>query len=452
MAYNFLPYNQDQLFLMPPSVREWVGEGSLPRFISDLVDELNGAGKLAGFYARYREDGWGRAAYHPCLMVKVVLYGYAVGVRSSRKLAHALEQDVAFRYLAANQQPDFRTLSDFRKEHLPALSGLFVEILELCKAAGLVELGRVALDGRKVAGAAAPERNRTKQQLQAVVDKILQEAADTDDQEDAQFGKEQRGDELPAELRTRAGRLTRIRAAIAQADAQKKEAEQVQAERVRVWEDQAAQGRKPKGPKPSLTPRARVLKQVEEFRVNTTDPESRIQKTRRGWVQGYNGQAMVDCSSQVIVAQDLTHEADDRVHMGLLLQRCEEQAGRRPAKCIADAGYWSEANAQLADVKTELFIAVDNEAKTVGRGKRGTGRKQLPEAMKMRQKLETEEGATIYRQRSQSVEPVFGQMSMRDLNRFLMRGVTKVRGEWALFCTTHNLLKVWRSGWLPKMA
>jgi transposase len=452
VAYNFLPYNQDQLFLMPPSVRDWVGEGSLSRFISDLVDELNEACRLRGFYGRYREDGWGRAAYHPCLMLKVLLYGYAVGVRSSRKLAQALQQDVAFRYLAANQQPDFRTLSDFRKEHLPALSGLFVEILELCKVAGLVELGIVALDGRRVAGAAAPERNRSKQQLQEMVEKILQEAADTDEKEDAQFGKDRRGDELPAELQTRAGRLKRIRAAIAQSDAQKNEAEQAQAERVRVWEEEVAQGRKPKGPKPSMTPRARVLKQVEEFRANTTDPESRTLKTRRSWVQGYNGQAMVDCSSQVIVAHDLTHEADDRGHLRLLLQRCEEQVGRRPDKCIADAGYWSEANAQLADPKTELFIAVDNEASTVRRRKRGARRKQLPEAMKMREKLETEEGSKIYRQRSRTVEPVFGQMCMRDLNRFLVRGLTKVRGEWALFCTTHNLLKVWRSGWQPRIA
>lgn len=449
VCYNFLPYNQDQLYLMPPSLSEWVEEGSLARFLSDLVDEFDEGGKLAAFYARYREDGWGRSAYHPCLMVKVLLYGYAVGVRSSRKLAQALERDVAFRYLAANQQPDFRTLADFRKEHLAALDGLFVEVLELCKRAGLAELGTVALDGRRVAGNAALERNRTREQLRTVVQQILEEAEETDAREDELFGKDKRGDELPEELRTREGRLKRIREALAQSELEKKKLEERQAERVRAWEALEVK----KGPRPKLQPRQRERRQLEKFRANTTDPESRTLKTRKGWIQGYNGQAMVDCSSQVIVAQDLTNEADDRAHLPRMLARCQEQAGGRPRQCLADAGHWSEENARLEQEGTELFIAVDAAAEMRNQFRKANKRaKHLPEARKMREKLSSKRGREIYKQRGRTVEPVFGQMVMRDLNRFLLRGLTKVRAEWSLWCTSHNLLKVWRAGWIPKLA
>lgn len=176
MAYNFLPYNQDQLYLMAPSLDEWVGEESLARFVSEVVDHLEAEGKLAPFYARRREDGWGRACYHPVMMVKVILYGYAVGLRSSRKLMRALEEHVPLRYLAANQRPDFRTIAAFRREHGEALERLFEEGLGLCREAGLVELGRVALDGRRVKGNAALERNRTREQLRKEVRAIFEEA------------------------------------------------------------------------------------------------------------------------------------------------------------------------------------------------------------------------------------------------------------------------------------
>src|SRR3972149_6447172 len=147
MAYNFLPYDPDQLLLLPPSISEWVGEGSLARFVSDVVEELDTDGRLAAFYAGYREDGWGHPGYHPRMLVKVLLYGYCCGVTSSRKIARALENDVAFRFLAANQQPDFRTINEFRKAHLDALEGLFVEVLRLCREAGLARMGRGGLGG-----------------------------------------------------------------------------------------------------------------------------------------------------------------------------------------------------------------------------------------------------------------------------------------------------------------
>lgn len=454
MSYNFLPYDQDQFLLMPPSLNEWVAEGSLARFVSDLVDDLDGRGKLAVIYGKYRADGWGRASYNPRMMVKIILLGYVVGVRSSRKLAGALNQDVRFRYLAANQTPDFRTISDFRKENLAELESLFVEILELCKEAGLVKMGVVAMDGRKVAGNAAIERNRSRRELEKLVKRMLQEAEETDAREDELFGRDKRGDELPDELQTKAGRKKRIQEAIEQIEALKKQAEEEQAKRVQEWEEAAARGERKKGKKPSLKPRKRKLDQIEKFKANPTDPESRVMKTRRGWVQGYNGQVAVDCESQVIVAHVLTNEADDCAHLPVLLKCCEEQAGARPEKGLLDAGYWSAANAALSDEHTELFIAVERESRMSGRVKVGTKQSppEGPEAEAMRRKLTTEDGRNTYKKRSKTVEPVFGQMSMRDLNRFLLRGIRKAAGEWSLFSSGHNILKLFRSGWWPQVA
>lgn len=447
MAYNFLPYHQEQLFLMPLSLREWVADGSLARFVSDAVEALDRRGALEGIYGAYREDGWGRAAYHPCLMVKVVLYGYAVGVRSSRKLAHALEQDVGFRYLAANQAPDFRTLAAFRREHLEALDGLFVHVLELCKEAGLVQVGRVALDGRRVAGNAALARNRTRAELQALVKQILKEAEETDRAEDERYGEDQRGDELPEGLRDPQERKKRICAALDALEARERQAKEAQGERVKDWENQKVQG-KAKGARPKADPKQRTLDLLAKARANTTDPDSRPLKTRHGWVQGYNGQIMVDCENQIIVAQDLTSEADDRIHLPLLLERVEQQAGARPVQCLADAGYWSEANAGLGGDTTELFIAVQGGGHADGPGVRPRTRAKRiqPNAQHMQATLRSERGREIYRWRGRTVEPVFGQMCMRGLNQILLRGLGKARGEWSLWCTTHNLLKLWRSG------
>lgn len=455
MAFNFLPYDQDQLFLLPPSLQEWVPEGSLARFISSTVDALEARGKLEGFYQAYRADGWGGAAYHPRMLVKVLLYGYALGVRSSRKIAEALERDVAFRYLAGNQQPDFRTISDFRKQHLNALEALFTTVLEVCAEAGLVKLGAVALDGRKVAGNAAVDRSLRKAELEKMAKRLLEAAAKEDAGEDDLFGREQRGDELPEGLGTETEQLKRIRAALAELEREEEKIRGKQAEKIREREEKRARGEEVKGPEPKAET-ATMRKKIEKLRANTTDPDSRIQKTRKGWIQGYNGQAMVDCHSQVIVAQALTNEADDAGHLELMLERCEEQAGRRPRLCTADAGYSSEANAQLEDRTTKLLIAVDRERKVLGRekgeeeGKRlSTG---LPEAERMRRRLKTKTGRKLYKLRGQTVEPVFGQMAMRDLNRFLLRGLSKVQAEWSLFCTTHNLLKLWRTGWRPAAA
>lgn len=445
MAYNFLPYDQEQLLLMPPSLREWVRDGSLARFVSDVVDELDARGELSAFYAKYRADGWGRAAYPPRMMVKVVLYGYCLGVRSSRKVEQALESDIGFRYLAANLRPDFRTLSDFRKEHGEALGGLFTQVLRLCQEAGLVKLGQVALDGRRVAGNAVLERNLTKAHLQELARQILQEAEEIDAAEDARYGVDQRGDELPEELRTQEGRLKAIRRAldeIAKPEQQlrKEHAQKLEARKAR--EEQT--GKRARGAKPKLKE-----DKIHRLRANLTDPESRPLKTRKGYVQGYNGQLMVDCSSQVIVAQQLRQEAVDYRLLQPMLQACEEQAGARPQACLADGGYWSEANAALEDERTQLYIAVGHsrgiEEREYWTKERRKAERKGPLAVRMREKLQACDGRAIYKLRGQTVEPVLGQMHERGLNRFSLRGVKKVAVEWSLWCTSHNLLKLWRN-------
>ena len=452
MAYNFLAYDEQQMYLLPASIVEWVRDDSLARFVGETVDLLERRGQLDGFYEGYRRDGWGHPAYHPRMLVKVLVYGYSMGVTSSRKLAAGCENEVALRYLTANQQPDFRTISDFRKDHLSALNELFVEVLGLCMEAGLVNLGRVALDGRKIAGNASLEQNRDEEWLQEEVRKLLAEAERVDAEEDAKQGKERRGDELPKGLRTREERRKRLEMALERIEEKKQQAMVKQERKIEerrreeVERGEKKRGRKPKGPE------AAALEAAKRTKANVTDPESRILKTRRGWVQGYNGQAVADCESQVIVAQDLTQEENDVKQLGPMLARCEEQAGTRPDELLADAGYWSEENAKLESVETELFIATTKDWKQRKAMRdapppRGRIPKGLSARDRMERKLLTKRGREAYKQRGSTIEPVFGQMVMRGLVRFLLRGSKKVRAEWSLWCTTHNLLKLWRSGW-----
>lgn len=448
MAYNFLPYEENQVYLMPPSIIEWVSEGSLARFVSDVVDHLEEQGRIARFYKGYREDGWGHPAYHPRMLVKVLVYGYCKGVTSSRKIAQSLEEDVAFRYLSANQRPDFRTISDFRKDHFAQLDGLFVEVLGLCQEAGLMKMGRVALDGRKVAGSAALDQNRKRESIEAEVKRILEEAERVDAEEDERYGKDRRGDELPEGLRTKEDRLRRLRDASRRLEEAERQARQDQEEKLsRRDEEEKKTGKKKRGRKPKQ-PEEVVDK---EAKANVTDPDSRILKTRKGWVQGYNGQAAADCQSQVIVGQDVTQEENDVHQLGPMLERCEEQAGQRPEELVADAGYWSEENAGLENDQTELLIATTKDWKQrKALREKGVPRGRIPkDATKkdlMERKLLTKHGREAYRQRGPTIEAVFGQMVMRGLTRFLLRGVDKVRVEWSMWCMTHNLLKLWRSG------
>ena len=436
MSYNFREYDQDQLFLMPPSVQEWVREDSLPRFLSEIVDEMDGCGRLAGFYAAYRLDGRGAPPFHPVMMLKVLLYAYMQGVTSSRRIAAMLEVDVAFRYLAANNQPDFRTINGFRTTHLEAILGLFVDVLELCRDAGLVKLGRVAVDGHRVPGDASLSENRKRERLEQQVQALLDEAAWIDAQEDRQHGVDVRGDELPSGLKNPRRRAEHLQRALEELKKREDALRREKEEQIRLREQEEREtGRKKRGRKPK--PAAEV-KLPEDARVNRTDPESRVMKGRNGrWLQGYNGQAVVDCTSQVIVAQQLGNEEADVGLLEQMLERCEEQAGARPAQALADAGYWSEANGALdGEIGTDLLIATMHWPREKP--------ENHPRRDRMEEKLESEAGKAAYAQRCSTVEPVFGQMVTRGLERFRLRGKKKAGVEWALWCTTHNLLKLWR--------
>jgi transposase len=445
MGQNFKPYDQSQLFLMPPAVSEWVAQESLARFLSEAVDGLDDVGKLADFYGAYREDGWGRAAYSPVMMVKVLLYGYCRGITSSRRIAEALELDVAFRYLAANQQPNFRTISDFRKDHLQNLERLFPVVLELCRQAGLVKLGRVALDGTRLAGNASLAANRTRAQLEAEVRRTLRQAIQTDAEEDAQYGEDQRGDELPEGFRTPGERAARIKEAIDRLKAEEEAERAAQAEKIKDREEEERRrGKKKNGRKPKHPD----LLEPKERRANTTDPQSYTLKSQRGWVQGYNAQAAADCESQVIVATDIADSGVDQRQLLPMLDRIAEQAGARPQQLLADAGYWSADNAALGSEHTDLLIATqkawrqETAARWLTKGPRA---RKAAAREAMQSKLQTEAGRAAYAQRSTTIEPVFGQMKTRGLRTLLLRGRDKARGEWSLWCTTHNLLKLWRS-------
>jgi transposase len=436
MSYNFLPYAQDQLFLLPPSVQEWVKKDSLVCFLSDVIDQLDDRGRLAGFYARYRSDRWGAPAYHPAMMVKVLLYGYSSGVTSSRRLSALLEVDVGFRYLAANNQPDHRTIALFRTEHREALEGLFVDVLRLCQEAGLVKLGRVALDGHRVAGNASLSENRKRARLEEEIRTLLDEAARIDAQEDAQHGPDARGDELPSGLKDPRRRAERLQKALEELEKKEAASRKEQEERIAAREKEEQEtGRKKRGRKPK--PAAEV-KLPEDARANRTDPESRVMKGRNGrYLQGYNGQAMADCGSQVIVARQLTNEQADVYQLEPMLDRCEEQAGARPEQALMDAGYWSEENGALdGKTGTDLLIATVHWARE--------NPEAHPERDRMEAKLESAAGKEAYGQRGSTIEPVFGQMVMRGLERFCLRGLEKAGLEWSLWCTTHNLLKLWR--------
>jgi transposase len=438
MSFNFRDYDQDQLFLMPPSVQEWVKEDSLARFLSEVVDGMDARGRLDAFYAPYRVDGWGAPAFHPVMMLKVVLYAYTNGVTSSRRIEAMLEVDVAFRYLAANNQPDFRTINAFRTTHLDALLGVFVDVLELCRDAGIVKLGRVALDGHRVAGDASLSENRKRERLEQQVQELLDEAALIDARENEQHGPDARGDELPSGLKNPRKRAEHLQRALDELKKREDALRKEQEERIAVREKEEREaGRKKRGRKPK--PAAEV-KLPEDARVNRTDPESRAMKGRNGqYLQGYNGQAMVDCGSQVIVAQQLTNEQADVNLLAPMLDRCEEQAGARPEQVLVDAGYWSEENGALdGQGGTDLLIATVHWARERP--------EEHPQRDLMETKLESEEGKAAYAQRGSTVEPVFGQMVTRGLNRFRLRGKKKAGLEWSLWCTTHNLLKLWRHG------
>ena len=433
MSKTYLPYDPDQQLLLPAALREWLPEDHLAYFISDVVDQLD----LAEITARYEGERRGGPPYHPKMMVKVLLYAYCVGVPSSRRIAQRLHEDIAFRVLAANNTPDVRTISDFRKDHLAALSGLFLQVLVFCQRAGLVKLGHVALDGTKVRANASKHKamsyKRMKEkeaQLQGEVDELLRLAQEVDEEEDRRYGKDKRGDELPVELAFREGRLEKIRAAMAALEAEARaEAEQAESEgkdHPGVPDDQAQR--------------------------NFTDAQSRIMPGPGGrdFLQAYNCQAVVDSQQQVIIAARATNQASDKQQAVVMIEEAIANTGTVPREVSADAGYYSaQAVAELSAWGTDPFVAPEKtrHGHQPPPAPRGRIPKGLSPKDRMRRKLQTKRGRKRYALRMATVEPVFGQIKQgRGFRQFLLRGLEKVQGEWSLICTGHNLLKLFRFG------
>jgi transposase len=466
MGQNFIPDTVNQTLLFPPSLHDWLPEGHLARFLLDVVSVLD----LSAIYTSYQEkDGRGQAAYAPEMMVRLLLYGYARGVYSSRKIQTRTFEDVAFRYLSGDQHPDHATIAEFRKRHLEALSGLFTQALLLCSEAGLVKLGHVSIDGTKIKANASKHKamsykhmNETEARLKQEIDALLATAEKTDAEEDAQYGKDRHGDELPAELQRRESRLQKIgeaKAALEQeakekAEQQRAEAEQKVAERA---EEERRTGKKKRGREPRV-PDPEQAKPDDTAQRNFVDPESRIMPdgaNKGSFVQGYNAQIAVDSASQVIVAAEVTQETNDKKQLLPMIALIAANLKQKPEKVSADTGYFSEANVTDEQVKdVDLYVAT-------GRDKHGdvveTSSDPPPPGASpkeaMREKLRTEAGRTVYKMRKAIVEPVFGQIKeQRGFRRFSLRGKENVSREWKLVCAVSNLLKLFRAAGVLEMA
>ncbi len=440
---RFRSYAPDQLLLLPADLREWLPEGHAAYFVLDVLGELD----LSEIYASYDGSKGGRPGFDPRLMVGLLLYGYCQGVASSRKIEKATYESVPFRVLAANQHPDHDTIAEFRRRHLSALSGLFVQVLHLCQRAGLVRLGHVALDGTKLRANASKHKamsyGRMKEklpELEAQVAELLAQAEAVDTAEDAQHGQGRRGDELPEELRFRQRRIEKIRQAKAALEAEARAVAQKKSEASGADAAEAA-------PAGSAEPKLPAAKTQRNF----TDPDSRIMRdgATKSFEQSYNCQAAVDDQSQV------TQQANDKQQVKPLIEQVKTNLGEdKPRVVSADAGYFSEDNVKyLESEKIEPYVAT-------GRQKHGTvepvaPRGRIPSGAtvqeRMARKLRTKKGKREYAKRKATVEPVFGQIKeVRGLRRFLLRGLEAVQAEWSLICTTHNLLKLFRSGWCPQ--
>jgi transposase len=445
MPATFRAYDPDQLLLLPASLRDWLPEGHLAFFVADAVDALD----LQAFYARYEGDGRRRQPFAPSMMVKVLIYAYAVGVFSSRKIARRLEEDVAFRVLGAGNFPAHRTLREFRQLHLAEFTALFVQVVQLAREAGLVKLGRVGIDGTKVKANASKRKamsygrmGETAARLKTEVAELLRQAEAQDAAEDGQYGVERRGDELPTELARREQRLQVIQAAKARLEARQRAQDAQDGRRV----DDDGNTRGPGGgacQRPFGVPEARA-------QDNFTDPDSRIMKTGDGFQQCYNAQAAVDEGSQLIVATALTNGAADNGQLLPMVEAVQDNTGALPAVTLADSGYASEATfVALEALEARGLTAV------VALGREGkTGRaldpERYPATQRMAERLATAEGRAHYRRRKVIPEPVFGWIKkVLGFRRFSVRGLTAVTGEWHLVCLAQNLKRLHRLGWAP---
>ena len=418
---TFRPYQPQQLLLLPEDMRKWLPADHLAHFISEVVESFD----LSAITAEYERELRGNPPWHPQMMVKLWLYGYCVGKPSSRQVERACLEEVPFRVLSANSQPDHRPLSEFRRRHLQALCGLFVQVLQIARKAGLVSLGYVALDGTKVKANASRHKAMSYQRMRegeerltGEIQALLEAGVALDEAEDRRYGKDRRGDELPAELARREQRLRVIREAQAAADRMSGEP-----------------------PSPAVP--------KDKAQRNFTDPESRIMKSsERAFIQAYNCQAAVDGRAQIIVACAVSGQAADTPQLEPMLERVIENCGEAPRRLSADAGYCSENNLAIASehgIDTYIATGKDQRHRTPLPAPRGRVPQGLSAKERMARKLRTKSGKGWYAKRKGLVEPVFGQIKQgRRFLQFLLRGQEKTSGEWSLICTGHNLLRMWR--------
>lgn len=455
MPQNFIRGDVDQGFLLPPDVRDWLPEDELAWTIKDAVGSFD----LSAFRSSYRANGQGAAAFDPALMVAVLLYAHAVGVRSSRAIERCCVRDVAFRVLAGNQVPDHATIARFVARHREPLKGLFAQVLRLCSQAGMVRLGVIAVDGTKVAANASWSRNQTAAALahrvaeeQAGYDQLaadlLDEHAATDAAEDAEHGPD-RGDELPPPLRRRAERLARFKEAKQRLDEEQAAAVAEQERRKAEWQRRKDGGTR-RGAQPGEHPPGRHPDKDKPPRANTTDPDSRAMRGGRGLVQGYNAQAAVT-AEQIIVGGLLTQQAVDAGLVFDVMDEVGEQLNRAGideagGTVIADAGYASEAAFAEAETRNVHLLAPLTSDERRAAGGDPAGAKPIigrPATARAQAKLRTRQGRDEYALRGRTVEPVFGQIKDRQgLRQFLRRGLENAKTEWSLACTVHNLRKI----------
>jgi transposase len=459
MGKSFRSDDLNQSLLLPPSLHDWLPENHLARFLVDVVETLD----LSAIHALYEAgDGRGQSAYAPAMMVRVLLYGYATGTYSSRKIQARTYEDVAFRFLSADEHPDHSTLAEFRKRHLRALAGLFTQALQLCQKAGLVKLGHVAIDGTKLQANASKHKamsygrmSEAEKKLKDEIDVLLKRAEAEDAAEDAKYGKGLSGDDLPAELARRESRLAKLQEAKRELEAEaRQQAEEkkaaVEARIAERHEQEERTGKKIRGAEPKA-PDPDTATPAAQGQRNFTDAESRIMPSgsqKGAFVQGYNAQIAVDGAAQIIVAVAVIQQTTDNHQLMPMLEQTEQNVGAWPQAASADTGYWNSQQVEkIQGLGIDLHVAT---------GKQKHGETSQPDEQnpaepssreRMKRKLASEAGRELYRMRKAIVEPVFGQIKeWRGFRRFSLRGLDNVRGEWRLVCLTHNLLKLFRSG------
>jgi transposase len=452
---KFRNYQPDQLLLLPPALNDWVPEGHLSSFISDVVDALD----LGEIYAAYDETNGGQPPYHPLLMTKLLVYGYCTGVRSSRQIERATWENVPFRVLAADQHPDHDTLAAFRKRHLKALGGLFQQVLNMALTAGIVDLEHVSVDGSKIGANAARGKTASytkvverEKRLKAYVEETLADAERIDAQEDEKYGAASNL-ELKGDLAKRQFRLAKIQELKARMEEEQKQIEE--AEKAKAVEKEKNRkghgrgGRKRKQTKEGATEKDKDDDKESSFRRNPTDYDSRLMRQAgSGWGQSYNAQAVVDSKAQVIVASAVTNEGNDRQQLVPMLVLAKARAGRAPKIASADAGYSSNDQVTSNELKDIDLLVPPGQKRPEKEGR--TGKQVFPPTQMMIDKLQKPVYKALYKLRKIIVEPVFGQIKEANgFRRFSFRGLDAVRSEWDLVSTTHNLQKLYRSGWKP---